>query len=61
SINLAASGTRKEHLLMSEREMNTMTALRRRLLQMPPPMQIEQLLNALKRFKTNDELVGSAG
>jgi len=61
AINLAASGTRKEHLLMDETELKTMTALRRRLLSMPPPMQIEQLLGALKRFKTNAELVGGAG
>jgi transcription termination factor Rho len=60
AINLAASGTRKEHLLMDEAELKTMTALRRRLLAMPPPVQVEQLLNALKRFPTNAALVGSA-
>ncbi len=59
AINLAESGTRKEHLLMSDAEVKTMTALRRRLLQMPPPMQVEQLLAALKRFPTNAALVGS--
>ncbi len=57
AINLAASGTRKEHLLMSERELKTITALRRRLLNLPPAVQIEQLLNALKRFDTNERLV----
>ncbi|HWB19616.1 MAG TPA: transcription termination factor Rho [Phycisphaerales bacterium] len=57
AINLAASGTRKEHLLMSEQELKTVTALRRRLMAMPPPRQIEQLLAALKRFGTNEELV----
>ncbi|MFO0786287.1 MAG: hypothetical protein U0573_08060 [Phycisphaerales bacterium] len=61
AINLAASGTRKEHLLMGEHEMKTMTALRRRLLSMPPPQQVEQLLAALQRFPTNAALVGSAG
>ena len=61
AINLAASGTRKEHLLMNETEMKTMTALRRRLLAMPPPQQVEQLLAALQRFPTNAALVGSAG
>jgi len=58
AINLAASGTRKEHLLLNEQELSTITALRRRLLNMPPHQQIEQLLGALKRFETNDELVG---
>jgi transcription termination factor Rho len=59
AIDLAASGTRKEHLLLSEAELNTMTALRRRLLQMQPATQMEQLLKAVERFKTNDELIGN--
>lgn len=58
AINLAASGTRKEHLLMGEDELATTTALRRRLFNMHPPQQIEQLLKALERFETNAELVG---
>jgi transcription termination factor Rho len=57
AINLAASGTRKEDLLMEETELKTVTALRRRLLNMKPPTQIEQLLGALKRFETNEDLV----
>jgi transcription termination factor Rho len=61
AINLAASGTRKEHLLMTEQELKTITALRRRLMSMPPHVQIEQLLAAMQRFPTNDALVGSAG
>jgi transcription termination factor Rho len=58
AINLAASGTRKEHLLLDEAALATVTALRRRLMTMPPPQQVEQLLKALEHFKTNDELVG---
>jgi transcription termination factor Rho len=58
AINLAASGTRKEHLLMTEQELKTVTALRRRLMSMKPPQQIEQLLTALKRYSTNLEMVG---
>jgi transcription termination factor Rho len=61
AINLAASGTRKEHLLMGEQELKTVTALRRRLMNMPPHLQVEQLLAALQRFPTNAALVGSAG
>jgi transcription termination factor Rho len=61
AINLAESGTRKEHLLMAESELQTMTALRRRLMSMPPPQQVEQLLAALKRYPTNETLVGGAG
>jgi transcription termination factor Rho len=59
AIDLAASGTRKEHLLLTPAELQTMAALRRRLLNMQPPQQVEQLLKALDRFKTNAELVGS--
>lgn len=58
AINLAASGTRKEHLLMTETELATVTALRRRLISVQPHMQIEQLLAALQRFPTNAQLVG---
>ncbi|MDP7070543.1 MAG: transcription termination factor Rho [Phycisphaerales bacterium] len=57
AINLAASGTRKEDLLLDAIEFKTITALRRRLLNMPPPLQIEQLLKALERFPTNADLV----
>ncbi len=59
AINLAASGTRKEHLMMGEKELDTVNALRRRLLNMNPVQQIEQLLKALERFKTNADLVGN--
>ena len=60
-MNLAASGTRKDDLLMDEQELKTITALRRRLLNMKPPQQIEQLLGALKRFETNEELAAVTG
>jgi len=59
AINLAASGTRKDELLLNEAELKTVTALRRRLMSMKPPTQIEQLLGALERFPTNADLVNS--
>ncbi|MFA6044235.1 MAG: hypothetical protein WC718_04565 [Phycisphaerales bacterium] len=61
AIDLAASGTRKEDYLLTPDELKTMSALRRRLLSMPPHQQVEQLLAALKRFPTNATLVGGAG
>ncbi|MBL0928408.1 MAG: transcription termination factor Rho, partial [Phycisphaerales bacterium] len=61
AINLAGSGTRKEHLLMPDAEYKTVTALRRRLMNMPGHQQAEQLLAAMARFKTNAELVAAAG
>jgi transcription termination factor Rho len=60
AIDLAASGTRKEHLLLDEHTLKTTTALRRRLMNMQPLQQVEQLLKALEHYKTNDELVGKA-
>jgi transcription termination factor Rho len=58
AINLAASGTRKDHLLLDPTTLETVNALRRRLLTMRPVDQIDQLLKALAHFKTNDDLVG---
>ncbi len=58
AMNLAASGTRKEHLLLTPKELTTITALRRSLLNMRPDMQIERLLAALERVPTNSQLVG---
>ncbi|WP_432797414.1 transcription termination factor Rho [Poriferisphaera sp. WC338] len=59
AIDLAASGTRKEEKLMSDHEITTINALRRRLLNMPPVQQVEQLLKAMERFPTNGDLVGN--
>lgn len=58
AINLAASGTRKEHLLLNPHELQTVAALRRRLLNMQPVVQVQQLLKALERFPTNADLIG---
>ncbi len=57
AIDLAGSGTRKEDLLLEETTLATVTALRRRLMNMPTHLQIEQLLAALQRFPTNEALV----
>lgn len=58
AMDLAASGTRNEDKLMTVAELNTVTQLRRRLQQMQPVTQIDQLLKALGRFETNAALVG---
>ena len=57
AINLAASGTRKEDLLMGSEELKTVSALRRRLMNMPAHVQVEQLLGAIERFKTNANMI----
>ena len=59
AIDLAASGTRNEDRLIPKEELTTVNALRRRLLNMNPVMQVEQLLKAIDRFETNADLVGS--
>ena len=46
---------------MGEKELATMTALRRRLINMQPHQQVEQLLAAIERFPTNAALVGDRG
>jgi len=61
AINLAASGTRKDEKLLNPETHATVSALRRRMLNMPPPQQIEQLLAALGRFETNEALLGTTG
>ncbi|MCE2924983.1 MAG: transcription termination factor Rho, partial [Phycisphaeraceae bacterium] len=61
AINLAASGTRKEDLMLDAQTLKTVTALRRRLISMPPHVQAEQLIAAMKRFADNATLVGTAG
>ncbi|MFG0326442.1 MAG: transcription termination factor Rho [Phycisphaerales bacterium JB037] len=61
AINLAASGTRKDEKLLDPKTHATVTALRRRMLNMPGPQQMEQLLAALSRFETNEQLIGTAG
>ena len=60
AINLAASGTRKDELLIPPKQLETINALRRRLMNMPPPQQVEQLLAALRRFESNAEMLGAA-
>ena len=57
AIDLAGSGTRKEDLLLSEETHQTITALRRRLINMKPPQQVAQLLKAMERVPNNDMLV----
>ena len=60
AMDVAASGTRKEDKLLTEEELAASGSLRRKLLNMQPPQQIEQLHKVLDRFETNDALVEAA-
>ncbi len=57
AIDINKSGTRKEDLLLSKKELETVFALRKALNSMPVADVTEQLLNQLVATKTNDEFL----
>jgi transcription termination factor Rho len=56
ALNIAASGTRKEEKLMSEKELAAARTIRRHLMNMPPAQAMKNLLEALSKHKTNGDL-----
>jgi len=59
AIDLAASSTRREELLLSEDELAASHALRRQLGGMQPADAMSELIRLMKRTRTNEELVSS--
>ncbi len=57
AIDLKASGTRREELLLTPQELSCAYTLRRRSLDLPPKEAVEALLDLLKKWPTNAELV----
>ena len=57
AIDINKSGTRKEDLLLSEKEMETVFALRKALSNMNTAEITEQVINQMVMTKTNDELL----
>lgn len=57
SIDISKSGTRREELLLPERTLTAVTALRRTLTQMNPIEAMEQLTKQLGRFDSNAEFI----
>ena len=57
AINLAKTGTRRDELLYSKKEIDAINRLRRRLLDLPPKQAIQDLLKMLERWPTNEELL----
>jgi transcription termination factor Rho len=57
AIDLTASATRREELLLSPEALQASHKLRRDFHGMPAPEAMDQLLARMKRTKTNDELV----
>jgi transcription termination factor Rho len=57
AINLLASATRREELLMSNEALRAATVLRRDLSRSSPAEAMTDLLGFMRRTKTNDELI----
>jgi transcription termination factor Rho len=57
AIDLAASSTRKEELLLTPDALDLARALRRQLLNVGPADAMQELLNILKRMPTNQDLI----
>ncbi len=57
AVDINASGTRREELLMDPRELAATHALRRALAQIPAPQAIDQLLDRLRRTGSNAEFL----
>jgi transcription termination factor Rho len=59
ALNIAQSGTRKEELLMTEKQLNAARNIRRHLVGMKPVDAMKNLLEALGKHKTNQSLFDS--
>ena len=57
AIDLVASATRREELLLSEEALTASRALRQRIAGMTPINAMSDLLTDLKRYPTNDQLI----
>jgi transcription termination factor Rho len=59
AVDIAASGTRREELLADPKTLEAKTKLRRALVDLPPEQAMQNLLQQMKRAKTNAELLTS--
>jgi transcription termination factor Rho len=57
AVDVNASGTRREELLLDPRELTATHALRRALAQIPAPQALDQLLDRLRRTGSNAEFL----
>ena len=57
AIDINKSGTRKEDLLLSDKELETVFALRRALSNLNTAEVTEQVINQMVMTKTNDEFI----
>jgi transcription termination factor Rho len=61
SIDIVASGTRKEELLLSEKALAAASNIRRRIDRKAPITAMSDLLVDLKRYPTNEALIAALG
>lgn len=59
AIDVIASGTRREELLLSEAGLTASQALRRQIDRLPPGQAMEFILGLMRRHRDNDELIAS--
>ena len=59
AIKIADTGTRRDDLLFSAKELDAINKLRRHAMGVPPRQAIEELLTQLEKFPTNEELLKS--
>lgn len=57
AMDLAASGTRKEEILLGQANYDKISRVRRRLMSMQPAKQMESMIAELSKFKTNQEFL----
>jgi transcription termination factor Rho len=59
ALNIPQSGTRKEELLIPEKDLEVARRIRRTLLNMQPAQSIKTMLDVMAKYKTNRELFDS--
>jgi transcription termination factor Rho len=59
AIKVAATGTRRDELLFTEKELYAINRIRRHAVDLPPRQAIEDLLKMLEKYPNNDKLLKS--
>jgi transcription termination factor Rho len=57
AVDINASGTRREELLLAPKDLEAISRMRRALSGLPPPEALQKLLAGLSKFKTNKEFL----
>jgi transcription termination factor Rho len=61
AVDINMSGTRREELLMTPKDLEAVAKLRRALSGAPPVEAIQKLLNGLSKFKQNKDFLKAVG